>query len=119
MEDLMPEGETFEIDEPCFQCLVCEEDVEFEFQPGGPVIPETDEELPEELEEDIVTPENFAEEVTPEMEGNDEETMRIDCSCGAEYLVKKVPGVPGFEVVHIIEEEPELVEKEFEEEFEV
>ncbi|MFP4117143.1 MAG: hypothetical protein ACLFTY_03955 [Candidatus Aenigmatarchaeota archaeon] len=118
MDDVVPEGEVLEIDEPKFECLVCEEMLEFEFDPG-PVEPENSEELPEEFEENIATPENFTEEVESDIEENSEETMRIDCECGAEYLVKKIPGVPGFEVTHLVESEPELAEKEFEQEFEV
>lgn len=122
MDDTIPEGEVLEIDEPRFQCVVCEEWVDFDFQPG-PVEPEPTEDLPEEFEEDfeedIATPENFADEVEPEIEENEEESMRIDCECGAEYMIKKVPGVPGFRVAHLVESEPELAEKEFEQEFEV
>ncbi len=122
MEDAILDGEVLEIDEPHFECLVCEEMIEFDFQPGDPVEPEPEEEVPEEFEEEfgesLATPENFTEEVESELEDNEEESMRIDCECGAEYIVKKIPGVPGFEVTHIVESEPELVEKEFEEEFE-
>lgn len=115
MEELSSGGETFEIDEPKFQCVVCENLIQFKFEPEES---QTTEELPEEFEEEISTPENFEEEVEEEFEKDaDEEQMKIDCDCGAEYVIKKIPGIPGFEVVHLIESEPELVEKEFEEEF--
>ncbi|MFP4116226.1 MAG: hypothetical protein ACLFTQ_03430 [Candidatus Aenigmatarchaeota archaeon] len=113
----MSEGEVLEIDEPRFECVVCEEIIEFDFRPGLPrTKPEEDlpEEFEEEFEEDLATPENFTEEVESEMEESEEETMRINCDCGAEYIVKKIPGVPGFEVTHLVESEPELAEKEFE-----
>lgn len=116
--DDVPQGEILEIDEPKFDCVVCEETLEFDFEPG-PVESDKGEELPEKFEENIATPENFTEEVESEMEENSEETMRIDCECGAEYIIKKIPGVPGFEVTHLVESEPELAEKEFEQEFEV
>lgn len=106
-------GKSFEIDEPRFECLTCERTIEFEFEPGKEEDPE---EVPEEFEEEISTPENFAEEVKGEFEEAKGESMKIDCECGAEYIIKKVPGVPGFEVTHLTESEPELVEREFEEE---
>ena len=117
------QGEIFEIDDEEFECLVCEELIEFNFEAQEIEEPGTSEDLPEEFEEefeeDLATPENFTDEVETEMEENSEETMRVDCECGAEYMVKKVPGVPGFEVTHLVESEPELAEKEFEQEFEV
>ncbi len=117
MEDMVPEGKIFEVEDNSFDCLICEETIEFEFDPDGPMETDPEEELIGEFEEDIATPDNFTEEVEPEIDGNEEESMMIDCECGAEYLIKKVPGVPGFEVVHLVEEEPELIEKEFENEF--
>lgn len=113
------EGETFEIDGSQFECRVCENIIEFKFEADEMSEPEAKaEELPEEFEEKISTPENFADEIEDEefAEGSDEESMKIECECGAEYLIKKVPGVPGFEVTHIVEYEPEIVEQEFEEE---
>lgn len=114
------EGETFEIDEPRFECSVCENTIEFKFEPeaAGPeeVPGEVPEEFEEELKSDISTPENFADEVEGEFEeGQEEESMKIDCECGAEYIITKVPGVPGFKVTHLKESGSELVEKEFEE----
>ncbi len=113
MEDIIPEGEVLEIEDPFFECLICEEPIEFEFEIDETVEEDPKEELPEEFKKNIATPENFTEEIESEMEENTEETMRVDCECGAEYLIKKIPGVPGFEVIHLIENEPELVEKEF------
>ncbi|GEM_PF-2169875 len=119
MEDETIEGEVLELDESQFNCLVCDELLEFDFDTDGPIEPESDGELPKEFKENIATPENFTDEVDSGMDENTEETMRIDCVCGAEYLIRKIPGVPGFEVIHMIESEPELAEKEFEQEFEI
>lgn len=114
MKDPEVEGETFEIDEPSFECRVCERIIEFEFEPQEREGKEIPEEFKEEFEEKISTPENFADELEEDFDEG-EEKMKIDCECGAEYIIKKVPGVPGFEVTHLTEYESELVEKEFEE----
>lgn len=108
-------GKTFEIDGPEFTCVVCEKTVEFEFESDeGPIeTKEMPEELEDELGGDMPTPENFAEEAEDFEDEAQEKSMKTECECGAEYLIKKVPGVPGFEVVHLAEAEPELVEKEF------
>ncbi|MFP4045624.1 MAG: hypothetical protein ACLFS3_01030 [Candidatus Aenigmatarchaeota archaeon] len=113
----MEEGETFEIDEPHFQCVVCEEEIEFSFDEEDGLEPgEISEEVREEIgDEFIPSEEDFAEsDVGMEEPGVEGSEMKIICDCGAEYIVRKTPGVPGFEVSHTIESEPELAEKEFE-----
>lgn len=111
----MEEGETFEIDEPPFQCLVCEDEITFDFDEVDGLEPsEISDEVREEIgEEFIPSEEDFAKEgmEEPGVEGSE---MKIVCDCGAEYIVRKSPGMPGFEVTHAIDSEPELAEKEFE-----
>lgn len=114
MGELPDEEETLEIDEPSFECLVCGREIEFNFEESeGKIEPG---EVSEEVEEEIGSEEipsleggGLKEAERPELE------MKIICDCGAEYIVKKRLGEPGFIVNHEIESEPELAEKEFEE----
>lgn len=113
MGELPAEGEIFHVDESHFTCLVCGEEMSFDFEEGGAKLEPG--ELTEGAEEDIGT------EEFPSLEDGDllteapELRMKVTSECGAEYLVMKQPGVSGFLIKHLIESEPELTEKKFEE----
>lgn len=108
VENSTPEGEVFEIEEPQFQCRICEEAIDFRFEDEEEGLDL--ENVPEDLQDDI------PDEMEPDFDESFQETeMRVVCDCGAEYIVKKLPGVPGFEVTHILEDKPELRDEGFEE----
>lgn len=115
MGELPDKGEIFHIDEPHFTCLVCGEEIDFDFEEEGEKLEPG--ELSEKVEEEIGI------EEYPSLEDGDLSTelpelhMKVTSECGAEYLVIKQPGMSGFLVKHLIESEPELAEKEFEENF--
>lgn len=105
MDDLIPGENEFEIEEPEFECIICEELVEFEFDESTSESSEMPEDMDEKMMEAEMDPEFDLEPEDDIGPGMEETEMRVECICGARYKVRKEPGVPGFIVKHISEED--------------